>query len=64
MTYVMSDIHGCYEQYLKLLGLIGFSDGDDLFVLGDVVDRSKQPPRASFIIFIHTRQLLYFVAAL
>ena len=43
MTYVMSDIHGCFNQYLKLLKLIGFSADDDLFVLGDVVDWGKQP---------------------
>ena len=43
MTYVMSDIHGCYDNYLNLLELIGFSDGDDLFILGDVVDRGDKP---------------------
>ena len=43
MTYVMSDIHGCYDEYQKMLKLINFSDDDSLFVLGDVVDRGEKP---------------------
>jgi len=38
MTYVTSDIHGCYDQYLRLLQKVKFSDDDTLYVLGDVVD--------------------------
>ncbi len=41
MTYVMSDIHGMYEKYTKMLELIGFSDDDDMYILGDVVDRGE-----------------------
>ena len=43
MYYVMSDIHGEYEKYRKMLELIRLSDRDTLFVLGDVVDRGPQP---------------------
>ena len=43
MTYVMSDIHGEYEKYLEMLKLIRFSDEDELFVLGDVLDRGPEP---------------------
>lgn len=43
MYYVMSDIHGEYEKYRKMLDLIHFSDEDILFVLGDIVDRGKHP---------------------
>ena len=39
MHYVVSDIHGCYEQFLRLLELIGFSSADTLFFLGDAADR-------------------------
>lgn len=42
MTYVMSDLHGQYEKYLQMLALIRFSEDDDLYVLGDVVDRGPQ----------------------
>lgn len=45
MTYVMSDIHGHYELYKKMLSLISFSDDDTLFVLGDILDRGPQPFR-------------------
>ena len=43
MTYVMSDIHGCYEQYLQLLDKINFTGQDVLYVLGDVVDYGDKP---------------------
>lgn len=33
MHYVMSDLHGCYEEYLELLRKIRFSDEDVLYVL-------------------------------
>lgn len=42
-TYVISDIHGCYEKYRQMLDKIYFSNDDTLFVLGDVVDRGPQP---------------------
>lgn len=41
--YVISDIHGCYEEYIKLLEKIQFSQDDELYVLGDVVDRGPEP---------------------
>ena len=39
MTYVMSDIHGCYEKYRTMLETIEFAADDTLYVLGDVLDR-------------------------
>lgn len=42
MTYVMSDLHSQYEKYLQMLEMIHFSDDDDLYILGDVVDRGPQ----------------------
>ena len=43
MNYVISDIHGCYEQYMKLLDKIHFSERDMLYLLGDLVDRGPDP---------------------
>ena len=43
MTYVMSDLHGRYKQYLEILDQIGFSDEDELYIVGDVVDRGPRP---------------------
>ena len=42
-TYVISDIHGEYGKFMELLDIIHFSDEDTLYVLGDVVDRGKNP---------------------
>ena len=39
MTYTVSDIHGYYDKYRKLLKKINFGPEDTLYVLGDVIDR-------------------------
>ena len=39
MIYAMSDLHGCYDKYTKMLEKINFSDNDTLYILGDIVDR-------------------------
>lgn len=41
MTYVISDLHGYpLEKFKMLLDKAGFCDDDELFILGDVVDRN------------------------
>lgn len=42
MKYIISDIHGCKKQYLELLEKINFSVQDQLYILGDVVDRGAE----------------------
>lgn len=37
--YCISDIHGEYERFEKMLNVIQFSGEDILYVLGDVIDR-------------------------
>lgn len=39
MIYVMSDLHGCYEKYRKMLSVIRLKGNDVLYILGDIVDR-------------------------
>ena len=41
MVYCIADIHGEYNRFFAMLGQIGFSDTDTLYVLGDVIDRGK-----------------------
>ena len=41
-TYVISDIHGCYNEFLNMLDKISFSDNDYLIIAGDCIDRGKQ----------------------
>ncbi len=43
MQYVISDIHGCYEEFKELLEKIGFTEEDTLYVLGDMVDKGPAP---------------------
>lgn len=41
MIYAMSDLHGCYEKYLKMLEKINFGAEDTMYVLGDIIDRGS-----------------------
>lgn len=43
MIYVMSDIHGCYDEYIQMLEKLRFSEEDELYILGDAVDRGPKP---------------------
>lgn len=38
-TYVMSDIHGNKQAFMKMLDLINLKEEDTLYIIGDVVDR-------------------------
>lgn len=38
-TYVCSDIHGMFREFIELLKKINFSKDDKLYVLGDAIDR-------------------------
>ena len=40
MIYVLSDIHGNKKAFTAILEKIQFTDSDELYVLGDVVDRN------------------------
>lgn len=42
MTYVMSDIHGNYSAFQKMLREIRFSDDDLLYIAGDLVDYGSE----------------------
>ena len=42
MTYVMSDIHGNYEAFKKMLREINFTDNDLLYIAGDMVDYGSE----------------------
>ena len=42
-TYVVSDIHGEYELFIRLLEEICLKETDTLYVLGDILDRGSHP---------------------
>ena len=43
MTYAISDLHGQYKLFQKLLEEINFSTKDELYILGDIIDRGPMP---------------------
>ncbi len=52
-TYVMSDIHGCHNEFKEMLKKIEFSDYDDLYIIGDVCDRGEDPIGVLLTIMSH-----------
>lgn len=42
-VYAMSDLHGCKKEFDAMLEKIQFSEYDELYIVGDVVDRGKEP---------------------
>lgn len=42
MIYVMSDIHGHYDEFLEMLKVVNFSDEDELYILGDCIDKGPK----------------------
>lgn len=44
-VYVMSDLHGCYNKYMEMLRQIDLKKENELYILGDVVDRGPEPIR-------------------
>lgn len=41
-TYVIGDIHGCYDEFIALSQQIGITEDDLIIALGDIVDRGAQ----------------------
>ena len=41
-TYVMSDLHGCYDEFQNLLETVVFSDRDQLIFAGDLIERGPK----------------------
>lgn len=41
--FVVGDIHGCYDDFMKLLSFVGFDKTKDrVFSVGDLIDRGEQ----------------------
>ena len=49
MNYIVSDIHGEYGLFCRLMDKVGFSGGDRLFVLGDILGKGADELRLSLI---------------
>ena len=58
MRYCISDVHGEYELFATLLEKIKFSDNDEMYICGDIIDKGPSPLRLLKYVFskpnIHT----------
>lgn len=41
-TYVISDVHGQFDALMEMLRVIKFTEEDELYILGDVIDRGPK----------------------
>ena len=41
MIYAVSDLHGCYDKYTKLLERLHMTSDDSLYILGDIGSRQR-----------------------
>ena len=72
MIYVMSDIHGCYDEFQAMLKKINFNpEKDELIIDGDIIDRGSQnyemlqymvnaPKNVTFILGNHDEDFIYY----
>lgn len=51
MTYIISDIHGEYDLFCRLMEKAGFSDGDTLISCGDMIEKGKNSIRLVRLLF-------------
>ncbi|MCL2842211.1 MAG: metallophosphoesterase [Oscillospiraceae bacterium] len=59
-TYCISDIHGCYDEFMALLNKIKFNpEHDAVYILGDVIDRGSRP--IDCVQFIQKTKCIYFL---
>ena len=41
-VYVVSDLHGQYQAFMAGLERIGFGENDELYLIGDAIDRGPE----------------------
>ena len=51
MDYCISDIHGQYDLFCRLMDRIDFCGGDRLFVMGDTIDKGPDSVRLAKLLF-------------
>ena len=44
-NYFCSDLHGEYDAFFRLLDKISFSDDDNVYILGDIIDKGADSSR-------------------
>ncbi len=53
MVYIASDIHGEYDLFCALLKKIKFSDADQMYICGDIIDKGPHSIKLGKLIFSH-----------
>lgn len=51
MTYILSDLHGEYDLFCRLMEKVKFSDGDTLISCGDMIEKGKHSIRLVELLF-------------
>lgn len=59
MTYIISDIHGYYDLFIKLLNKISFSPNDTMIIVGDIID--KGPDSIKLLKFVKKHKNFIFI---
>ena len=57
-VFVISDLHGYYDLFIKLLKEISFSEEDKLYIVGDVLDRGEDSLKILFYVQEHDNIVL------
>lgn len=57
-VYVISDLHGYYDLFIKLLDKISFNEYDLLYILGDICDRGPDSLKILFYVQDHDNIIL------
>ena len=61
-TYVLSDIHGNFEIFKRMLEKIQFNSHDQLYILGDICDRG--PCSLDIYFYIQSLIILLYLKAI
>ena len=71
MVYALSDIHGQSKAFFDILQQINFKDEDELYILGDIIDRGprafevfeyiKDKPNIHLLMGNHEKMMLNFL---
>ncbi len=51
MRYAISDLHGEYDMFLRLLEKIKFSPSDEMYICGDIIDKGRESIKLLKFIF-------------
>lgn len=51
MEYCIADIHAHYDLFCRLMDKIRFSDGDTLYVMGDIIEKGPDSIRLAKLLF-------------